>query len=98
MVQVYLVNALIFCVILLVIALIVGAVQLTMILFDLRKMTDEVKNKFLAVASVLDIVTLVVGGLGGAKKKFKEQDGSTMVAFLGGLKKALQVFFGKEGK
>jgi hypothetical protein len=98
MFQIYLVNALIFCVILLVIALVVGAIYLIMILADVRKMTGEIKNKFLAVASVLDIVAMVIGGLGGAKKKFQSTDSSTFVAFMSGLKKALQVFFKKEGK
>jgi hypothetical protein len=51
MVQLYLVNILIFCVILLVIALVVGAIQLILILVDVRKMTHEVKEKFFALAN-----------------------------------------------
>ncbi len=98
MIQVYLINILYFCLILLVIALVVGAIQLIMILFDVRKMTHEVKEKFLAVTSVLDIVSLIVGGLGSVKKKMRAPDSSTFVAFMSGLKKALQVLFKKEEK
>lgn len=97
MIQVYLINTLYFCLILLIIALAVGAIQLIMILLDVRKMTHEVKEKFLAITSVLDIVSLVVGGLGSVKK-IKAPDSSTFVAFMSGLKKALQVLFKKEGK
>jgi hypothetical protein len=51
MMQTYLVNTLIFCTILLVIALVVGAVQLIFILVDVRKMTREVKDKVLFFAN-----------------------------------------------
>lgn len=51
MLQTYLVNVLIFCVIVLVIALIVGSIQLILILFDVRKMTREIKDKVISVTS-----------------------------------------------
>lgn len=57
--QVYLINVLIFCAILLVIALIVGSIQLILILFDVRKMTRELRDRVLAVTgSVLSAVAL----------------------------------------
>lgn len=98
MMQTYLVNSLIFCAILLLIALTVGAIYFIMILMDARKMTHEIKEKFLAITSVLDIVSLVIGGLGAARKRMKNPDSSTFVAFMAGLKKALQVLFKKGGK
>jgi hypothetical protein len=98
MIQTYLVDALVFCSILLVIALIVGAIQLVMILVDARKMTHEVKEKFMAISSVLDIVSIILGGLGMVKKKIRVPDSSSLTAFMAGLKKALQVLFKKEGK
>lgn len=60
MVQVYLVNALIFCTILLVLALVVGAIQLILILVNVRKMTRELKEKFFALANSV-FGALVVG-------------------------------------
>ncbi|MDD5382979.1 MAG: hypothetical protein PHH60_04925 [Candidatus Margulisbacteria bacterium] len=93
MLQVYLINTLIFCSVLLLLALIVGAIQLIMILVDVRKMTHEIKEKFMIVTSVFDIVSLIVGGLGSAKKKFKNADSSTIVGVVAGIKKGLQVLF-----
>ena len=51
MLQEYLINILIFCAIILIIALIVGSIQLILILFDVRKMTRELKDKVVSVAS-----------------------------------------------
>lgn len=51
MLQTYLVNVLIFCAILLLIALIVGSILLILILVDVRKMTREIKDKVVAVVS-----------------------------------------------
>jgi hypothetical protein len=57
--QAYLVNILIFCGILLVIALIVGSIQLILILFDVRKMTREIKDKVVSITgSLLSAVAL----------------------------------------
>ena len=96
--QVYLVNALIFCVIILVLVLAVAALQLVLVMIDVRRMTREVKEKFLAITSVLDIVTLLVSGLSGVKNKLGERGGlssGTVVAFAAGLKKALKILFNK---
>jgi hypothetical protein len=61
MMQAYLVNTLIFCTILLVIALVVGAVQLILILVDVRKMTHEVKEKVMFLTG--QVVSTVALGI-----------------------------------
>ncbi|MDD4179817.1 MAG: hypothetical protein PHH14_07245 [Candidatus Margulisbacteria bacterium] len=94
MIYTYLMNTLIFCAILLLLALIVGAVQMAIIMVDIRKMTREFKDKFMAVSSVLDIVGIVIGGLTSSHKK-GVPDGATVAGFAAGLKKALQVLFKK---
>lgn len=94
-----LINILIFAGILLLLALTVAVVQGFIILIDIRRMTKEIKEKMLVVTSVFDIVTLLLGGVEGAKKKFKKKlktNDSTLVAFLAGLKKSLRVLLKKE--
>ena len=101
MFQTYLINTLIFCVILLLLAITVGAVQLALIMFDVRQMEKEARKKFMAVLSVFDVVTLLLGGLGGLKKRIQKNvapDRSTFVALIAGIKKGLQVFLRKEGE
>ena len=96
MMQTYLFNILIFCGILLLLALTVAVVQGIIILIDARRVSKEVTNKVLAVSSLFDVVTMLVGGLGEAKKRVgKNMDSSTVVAFAAGLKKAIQVLFKK---
>lgn len=98
MLQNYLIDALILCGILLLIALTVGAVQLIIILLDFRRMANEIKEKIKVLTSFLDIVSLFMGGLEGAKKRIGKKlvpGGSTLLAFSAGLKKALQVFLKK---
>jgi hypothetical protein len=92
----YLANILIFCGILLLLALTVAVVQGIVILIDVRRVSREVTNKVLAITSLFDIVTMLVGGLGEAKKRVgKKMDSNTVVAFAAGLKKAVQVLFKK---
>jgi len=101
MFQTYLINTLIFCVILLLLAITVGAVQMALIMFDVRQMEKEARKKFMAVLSVFDVVTLLLGGLGGLKKRIQKNvapDRSTFVALIAGIKKGLQVFLKKEGE
>lgn len=101
MFQTYLINTLIFCGILLLLAITVGAVQLALIMFDVRQMEKEARKKFMAVLSVFDVVTLLLGGLGGLKKRIQKNvapDRSTFVALIAGIKKGLQVFLRKEGE
>jgi hypothetical protein len=96
-----LINILVFCGILLLIALIVAAVQGILILLDVRRAEKEVMKKVAMVSSAVDIVSIVAGGVGGAKKvigKKISSDGSTITAFMAGLKKGLEVFFAKGGK
>lgn len=98
MLQSYLINALFFCGILLLLALTVGAVQLILILLDIRRMAKEIKEKVKIVTSFFDILSLFMGGLEGAKKRIGKKlvpGGSTLLAFSAGLKKALQVFLKK---
>jgi hypothetical protein len=98
--QEILINILIFCGIILLLALTVAIVQVVIIMIDINRMTKEVKKKVLALTSVIDIVTLLLGGLGGAKKTLKKKlspDKSTLVAFMGGLKKGLQVLLKSKG-
>ncbi|KPJ64998.1 hypothetical protein AMJ44_11535 [candidate division WOR-1 bacterium DG_54_3] len=98
--QEILINVLIFCGILLLVALIVAMVQIILIMVDIRRMTKEIKKKVYALTSLFDIVSLLFGGVEGAKKRFKKKlspDKSTIVAFMGGLKKGLQVLLGRKG-
>jgi len=98
MLQTYLINGLFFCGILLLIVLIVAIVQIVLILFGVRQMTKEIQKKVLALTSAIDIISLFMGGLEGAKKRLKKKldpDKSTLVAFISGLKRGLQVLFNK---
>ncbi|MBU0671985.1 MAG: hypothetical protein KJ732_03035 [Candidatus Margulisbacteria bacterium] len=99
--QEILINVLIFSGILLLLALAVGVIIGVMILLDVRKMTKDVTKKVKAVTSAIDIVSMLFGGFGGAQKTLKKKlktDSSTMVAFISGLKKGLQVLLKKESK
>lgn len=102
MLQIYLINILIFTAIILLIALIVAVVQIVLILIDARQTTKELKTKLQSVFSVIDLATMFLGGLEGAKRRLIKQaipDQSTMVAFAAGLKKGLAVLFkGKGGE
>jgi hypothetical protein len=90
--QVYLINILFFCLILLVLALTVGALQMVLILIDVRKTSSEISSKVRMVASLFDIVTMLVGGMGTAKRKMND---SSLAAFAAGLKKSFEVLFKK---
>ena len=94
-----LINILVFCGIGLLIALIVASVVVIIILLDLRRTTNELKQKVMAVASVLDVVGMFLGGFGSIKKKLGgnlSSNSATIVGFAAGLKKALQVLLKKE--
>ena len=95
--QIYLVNSLIFCAILLLIAFIVGTVLLIIILIDVRRSVREVTAKVHAVTSLIDIATMLVGALDMAKGRLGEKmpGKGTAVAFAAGLKKGLEVLFKK---
>jgi hypothetical protein len=98
MLQTYLINALIFCGILLLIALIVGMIIVIFILIDFRRVSKEISKKVVALTSVVDIVSLFMGGIGGAKNRIKKKlknDDSTLIAFIAGVKRGLQVLLKK---
>ena len=94
-----LMNILIFCIILLIIAFIVGTVQLVIMLIDVRKTTKTVSKKVEAVTSMIDIVSLIFGGMDEAKKRVQNKivpNKSNLIAFVAGIKKGLQVLLNKK--
>jgi hypothetical protein len=98
--QTYLMNVLIFCGIILLLALTVAAVQAIIILIDVRRAAKEVKAKIFALTSLFDIVSLIMGGMDLAKGRIGRnfaKNGSTIIALVAGLKKGLQVLFNPKG-
>lgn len=97
MLQTYLLNILIFCAILLLIAFVVGTVLLVIILIDVKRSVREVTEKVRAVTSLIDVVTMLAGAVDLAKGRLgKKLPGkSTLVAFTAGLKKGLEVLLKK---
>lgn len=97
-----LINVLIFCGIVLLIVLIVAAIQSILLLVDIRRTSREVKKKIYTITSVLDIVSLLLGGVDEAKRRISKKlkpSKSTLIAFAAGLKKGLNVLLkGKGGK
>lgn len=94
-----LINILIFAGVLVLLALTIAIIMGIFILNDVRRISKEVREKVLIVTSVFDIVSLLLGGVEGAKKKFKKKlksDDSTLVAFLAGLKKSIKILLKKE--
>ncbi|MFA6431687.1 MAG: hypothetical protein WCV91_04840 [Candidatus Margulisiibacteriota bacterium] len=92
----YLINALIFCGILLLLALTVAVIQIVLMLLDIRRTYNEIKRKLEPIISLLDFVTLIAGGLGGLKGRMASNmmpQKSTMIAFFAGLKKGIEVLF-----
>ncbi|MBN3033884.1 MAG: hypothetical protein JW873_07305 [Candidatus Saganbacteria bacterium] len=77
--QTYLLNGLIFCAILLLIALTVGAVQLIFILVDVRRTVRVLLEKVRVVTSLFDVAVSLVGARGSA--------------FVAALKKLLNILF-----
>ena len=107
MLQSYLINILFGCLIVLVLALIVGAIQMAVILIDIRKVTGETKAKVLSAMSVVDVASVFFSGLvqrrrwkkKAAEEEAEEGEGSDyLAAAIAGLKKGLQVFFKKGGE
>ncbi len=100
MLQYYLINVLIFTGIILLIALIVAAVQGILILIDVRKTAKEIKTKITVLTSALDIVSLFLGGVEGAKHRFIKKvapNKTTILAFISGVKKGLSVLMSSKG-
>ncbi len=94
-----LINVLVFCAILLLIALIVGTVQMVIVMIDVRRTSKKVTKKVETVTSLLDIGSLLLGGVEGAKKKMTSNmiSKSNFAALIAGIRKGLQVLFKKEG-
>jgi len=89
-----LINVLVFSGIILLLALTVAVIQGVLILIDARKTAKEVEEKLRAVVSVFDVVSLIFGGIDGAKKKIQNKfspNKSTLVALIAGIKRGLQV-------
>lgn len=95
-----LINILVFSGIALLLAITVAVIQGIIILIDVRRTTKQVTTQIKALTSVIDIVSLVFGGLGGAKKVFKKklknQDKSTLIASIAGIKRGLQVLLRRD--
>ena len=73
MLYAYLINILIGCAILLLIALTVSVIMLICILNDARQVSKECKDKFLVLTSVVDIASVFLNGLGLFKKRVKKK-------------------------
>ncbi|MEA3494310.1 MAG: hypothetical protein U9R38_08025 [Candidatus Margulisiibacteriota bacterium] len=90
-----LIIILIFCGIVFLIALTVAVIQGIIILIqgiviliDIRHASKELKNKLYTVTSMVDVVSLLIGRMEGAKKRISE---NSIVAFAAGVKKGLKV-------
>jgi len=79
MLKIYLFNILIFCGILLLLALTVAVVQMALILVDIKKVVGETRKKALALVSAIDIASLKIG----------------LIALAAGLRRLFQVLFRK---
>lgn len=97
MLQTLLVNILIICAILLLIAFLVGAVLLVMIILDVRRSVKKVTNRVNAAAAFFDLAAMFSGlfGLGKDKECGERSERATLKAFAAGLKKGLEVLFKK---
>jgi|GEM_PF-1370227 len=94
MLETYLINILLFCGIALLITLTVAVIQGIIILVDIRHTSKEVKKKLYSLTSVIDVVSVLMGGMESAKKRLKKKmtpSKSTMIAFAAGVKKGLEV-------
>ncbi len=63
-----------FCLILLILALTVGAVIFILILIDLKQITKRVNREIKAVTFIVDMLDLIVSGMHMAKKKFSDSN------------------------
>jgi len=95
-----LINVLVFSGVILLLAFTVATIQIILILIDARKTAKLVEEKVKVLTSALDVVSLIFGGIEGAKKNFKSRmtpRKSTLIALVAGIKKGLQVLVkGKE--
>jgi len=99
-------NIMWFSLILLLLALTVAVVQVVIILLDvrgatkeLRKMVKDLERKIKSLTSILDIATMLMGGLDEVKKRAIKRatpSKATLVGFFAGVKKGMQVLLGGE--
>jgi hypothetical protein len=89
--QLYLINALIFCGLLLLLALAVAVVQLILILNDLRQLSKQARDRAAAFSPLFDLAALFLAG--GKQNNLIFGDNSIASALFVGLKKALQILF-----
>ena len=97
--QEILLNILIFAGILVLLALTVAVIMGIFVLNDVRRISKEIREKVLIVTSLFDIASMLLGGMEGVKGRVKKKlknDGSSLVAFLAGLKKGIKVLLKKE--
>ncbi|MBU0502692.1 MAG: hypothetical protein ABIH69_03625 [bacterium] len=95
-----LINVLIFNGILLLLALTICVIQGIIILIDVRKGVKEVKEKLVVFTSILDIGTLLLGGISGFGSRLKKKGlrgNSNILAAMAGIKKGLKVLFKDKG-
>ncbi|OGC05746.1 hypothetical protein A2230_04270 [candidate division WOR-1 bacterium RIFOXYA2_FULL_36_21] len=107
MIEIYLKNILLGALIILVIVFIFAVIQIVFILFDLRKIVSEAKKlikdlekRIKAISSVLDIATLILGGLEEVKSRLicGVMSKTNFAALIAGLKKGFSVFTGGDKK
>ncbi|MBI5698896.1 hypothetical protein HZC35_01120 [Candidatus Saganbacteria bacterium] len=92
-------NIMWFSLILLLLALTGAVIQVVIILLDVRSATKDLKKKLKSLTSVLDIATMLMGGLEGIKRRAIKQaipSKATLVGFFAGVKKGMQVLMGGE--
>ena len=84
----------------LMIALTIAVVQIVMMLISVRRTGNEVKKKAASILSAVDIASVVLGGITGAKKRIGKAIPykSTVAALAGGVKKSMNVFLNKKKK
>lgn len=105
MMEIYLKNILWFVLIIFVGTLIFAVVQIILILLDIRntakdakKMLKDIEIRVRALTSLLDVVSMVFGGIEEAKRKVMDRtlSASNLSAYAAGLKKGVKVLFGGE--
>lgn len=97
--EIILKNIMWFSLILLLLVLTVAVVQVVIILLDVRGATKDLKKKLKSLTSVLDLATMLFGGLEEIKRRAIKQaipSKTTLVGFFAGVKKGMQVLLGGE--
>lgn len=102
MLQTYLINILIFAGIILLLVLVVAAIQMILILLEARRAAKELKAKVAVITSAIDVVSMVLGGVEGAKARIIKNlipGKKNINALVAGVKKGVSVLVqGKKGR